>query len=44
MTKKGNKEFGDAALHDEEVRVVDIELDALEDGLDDILLRLVTIQ
>ena len=28
MTKKGNKEFGDAALHDEEVRVVDIELDA----------------
>jgi hypothetical protein len=40
----GGTDFGDAALHDEEVRVVDIELDALEDGLDDILLGLVAVQ
>ena len=37
-------DFGDAALHDEEVRVVDVELDALEDGLYNILLSFVAIQ
>jgi hypothetical protein len=41
---KGGADFGNAALHDEEVWVVDVELDALEDGLYDILLGLVTIQ
>ena len=44
MMGRGSTDFGDATLHDEEVRVVDIELDTLEDGLDDILLGLVTIQ
>ena len=41
---RGSADFGDAALHDEEIRVVDVELDALEDGLDDILLGFVAIQ
>ena len=41
---RGGADFGDAALHDEEVGVVDVELDALKDGLDDILLSLVAIQ
>jgi len=36
--------FGDTALHDQEIRVVDVELHALEDGLNDVLLGLVTIQ
>ena len=40
---RGGADFGDAALHDEEVGIVDVELDALKDGLDDILLSLVTI-
>ena len=40
---RGGADFGDAALHDEEVGVVDVELDALKNGLDDILLSLVTI-
>jgi|HubBroStandDraft_3_1064219.scaffolds.fasta_scaffold371290_2 hypothetical protein len=44
MTERGSTEFGGVALDDEEVSVVDIELDALEDGLDDILLSLVTIK
>jgi hypothetical protein len=35
--------FGDTALHDQEIRVVDIELHTLKDGLDDILLGLVAI-
>jgi hypothetical protein len=35
--------FGDTALHDQEIRVVDVELHALEDGLDDVLLSLVAI-
>lgn len=41
---RGGADFGDAALHDEEVGVVDVELDALKDGLDDILLSFVAIQ
>ena len=41
---RGGADFGDAALHDEEVGVVDVELDALKDGLDDVLLSLVAIQ
>jgi hypothetical protein len=36
-------DFGDAALHDKEIRVVDIELHALEDCLDDVLLSFVTV-
>ena len=39
----GNTDFRDTALHDQEIRVVDIKLYALEDGLDDVLLGLVTI-
>jgi len=35
--------FGDTTLHDQEVGVVDVELDTLEDGLDDVLLSLVAI-
>ena len=41
---RGGADFGDAALHDEEVGVVDVKLDALKNSLDDILLSLVTIQ
>jgi hypothetical protein len=36
-------DLGDTALHDKEIRVIDIELHALKDGLDDVLLCLVTI-
>jgi hypothetical protein len=36
-------DFGDAPLHDKEVRVVDIELHTLEDCLDDVLLSFMTI-
>jgi hypothetical protein len=36
--------FGDTTLHDQEIRVIDVELDTLEDGLNDILLGFVTIQ
>ena len=35
--------FGDTALHDQEVRVVDVKLHTLEDSLDDVLLSLVAI-
>jgi hypothetical protein len=38
-----NADFGDTALHDQEIRVVDIKLYALKDGLDDVLLGLMTI-
>ena len=41
---EGGADFGDATLHDEEVRIVDVELHALEDGLDNILLGFVAIQ
>lgn len=36
--------FGDTTLHDQEIWVIDIELDTLKDGLNDILLGFVTIQ
>ena len=36
--------LGNAALHDEEVGVVDIELDALEEVLDSFGGRLVTVE
>ena len=36
-------DFGDTALHDQEIRVVDIKLYTLEDGLDNVLLGLMTI-
>jgi hypothetical protein len=36
-------DFGDAPLHDKEVRVVNIELHTLEDCLDNVLLSFVTI-
>ena len=39
----GNTDFGDTALHDQEIRVVDIKLYALEDGLNDVLLGLMAI-
>lgn len=35
--------FGDTALHDQEVGVVDIKLHALKEGLDNVLLSLVAI-
>jgi len=35
--------FGDTTLHDQEVRVVDVELHTLKDGLDDVLLSLVAV-
>ena len=35
--------FGDTALHDQEIRVINVELYALEDGLDDVLLSLVAV-
>ncbi len=35
--------FGNTTLHDQEVGVVDVELHALEDGLNDVLLCLVAI-
>ncbi len=43
-TARGGADFGDAALHDKEVGVVDVELDALEDGLNDILLSFMAVQ
>ena len=36
-------DFGDTALHDQEIRVVDIKLYTLKDGLDDVLLSLMAI-
>ena len=46
MCKKGGMEthLGNAALHDEEVGIVDIELDALEEVLDTLWGRLVTVE
>ena len=35
--------FGDTALHDQEIRVIDVQLHTLEDGLDDVLLCLVAV-
>jgi hypothetical protein len=35
--------FGDTALHDQEIRIVDVELHALENSLDNVLLSLVAI-
>ena len=35
-------DFGDAPLHDKEVRVIDIELHTLEGCLDDVLLSFIT--
>ena len=32
--------FGDMASHDQEIRAVDVDLHALEDGLDDVSLGL----
>jgi hypothetical protein len=43
MSGNQSADFGDAALHDEEIRVVDVKLDTLKDGLDDVLLCLVTV-
>lgn len=36
--------FGDSPLHNQEVRVVDVQLHALEECLDTVLLRLMSIQ
>jgi hypothetical protein len=36
--------LGDFTLHDKEVRVVDVQLDGLEEGLDSLLLGLVPVQ
>ena len=35
--------FGDTALHDQEIRVIDVELHTLKDGLDDVLLSFVAV-
>lgn len=44
MGKMVDANFGDTTLHDQEIWVIDIELDTLKDGLNDILLGFVTIQ
>jgi hypothetical protein len=36
--------FGDTALHDQKIGVIDVELHTLKYGLDDVLLSLVAIQ
>lgn len=36
--------FGDMALHDHEIRAVDVELHAFKDGLDEVSLGLMAIQ
>ena len=41
LTEDAN--FGDTALHDQEIRVVDVELHTLKDGLDNVLLCLMAI-
>ena len=35
--------FGDMSLHDQEIKAVDVELHALEDGLEDVPLGLMAI-
>ena len=40
---KVKRDFGDAPLHDKEVRVVGIELHTLEDYLNEVLLSFVTV-
>jgi hypothetical protein len=41
---RGGGDLGNPALHDEEVRVVDVELYALEQSLDSVLLGLVSVE
>jgi hypothetical protein len=41
---EASTDFGDSALHDEEMGIVDVKLDRLEEGLDDVLLGFVAIE
>jgi hypothetical protein len=44
-SRRGRRgDLGDPALHDEKIRVVDVELYALEQSLDSVLLGLVSIK